>query len=78
MHVGVEVLEVIETQLLQRQPDGSIVVESRPVLAAPGASKFTTHALFTMRDEVNGQKRCLVSLVQQTCAAVTLFATLCI
>lgn len=54
-------LEVIETQLLQRQPDGSIIVESKPLLAAPGASKFTTHAYFSMREEVNGQKSCVVS-----------------
>lgn len=53
-------LEVIETQLLQRQPDGTIVVESKPLLAAPGASKFTTSAFFTMREEVNGQKNCTV------------------
>lgn len=59
---GVEVLEIIETQLLQRQADGSLVVESRPVLAAPGASKFTTHALFTMTEAVNGRKSCKVPM----------------
>ena len=57
---GVEVLEIIETQLLQPQADGSLVVESRPVLAAPGASKFTTHALFSMTEAVNGKKSCKV------------------
>ena len=57
---GVEVLEIVETQLLQRQADGSLVVESRPVLAAPGASKFTTHALFSMTEAVNGRKSCKV------------------
>ncbi len=60
---GVEVLEIIETQLLQRQPDGSLVVESKPVLAAPGASKFTTHALFSMSEAVNGKKSCKVTLL---------------
>ena len=59
-NAGVEVLEVIETQLLQRQPDGSIIVESKPLLAAPGASKFTTHAFFSMKEEVNGHKNCTV------------------
>ena len=56
-----EVLEIIETQLLQRQSDGSLVVESLPLLSAPGASKFTTHALFIMSDEVNGKQCCKVS-----------------
>ena len=55
-----EVLEIIETQLLQRRPDGSLSVESRPVLAAPGASKFLTNALFSMSNEVNGKKSCKV------------------
>lgn len=64
--VGVEVLEIIETQLLQRHADGSLVVESKPVLAAPGASKFLTHALFSMSDEVNGKKSCKIE-VQITC-----------
>ena len=59
-NAGVEVLEVIETQLLQRQPDGSIIIESKPLLAAPGASKFTTHAFFSMKEEVNGHKNCTV------------------
>ena len=57
---GVEVLEIIETQLLHRQTDGSLEVESRPVLAAPGASKFTTHVLFSMSEAVNGTKSCKV------------------
>lgn len=57
---GVEVLEIIETQLLHRQSDGSLEVESTPVLAAPGASKFTTHALFSMSETVNGRKSCKV------------------
>ena len=57
---GVEVLEIIETQLLQRRPDGSLVVESKPVLAAPGASKFLTHASFSMSNEVNSKKSCKV------------------
>lgn len=57
---GVEVLEIIETQLLQRHPDGSLIVESKPVLAAPGASKFLTHASFSMSNEVNGKKSCKV------------------
>ncbi|KAL3132882.1 hypothetical protein ABBQ38_006801 [Trebouxia sp. C0009 RCD-2024] len=56
--VGVEVLEIIETQLLHRQSDGSLEVESRPVLAAPGASKFTTHASFSMSEAVNGKRSC--------------------
>lgn len=58
--VGVEVLEIIETQLLERRPDGSLIVESKPVLAAPGASKFLTNALFSMSNEVNGKKSCKV------------------
>lgn len=57
---GVEVLEIIETQLLHRQSDGSLEVESRPVLAAPGASKFTTHASFSMSEAVNGKRSCKV------------------
>jgi len=56
----VEVLEIIETQLLQRRPDGSLIVDSKPVLAAPGASKFLTHASFSMSNEVNGKKSCKV------------------
>lgn len=66
-------LEIIETQFLQRQADGSLVVESRPVLAAPGASKFTTHALFSMTEAVNGRKSCKV---QSPCAADGLLATI--
>ncbi|KAL3149525.1 hypothetical protein ABBQ32_002305 [Trebouxia sp. C0010 RCD-2024] len=64
--VGVEVLEIIETQLLHRQSDGSLEVESTPVLAAPGASKFTTHALFSMSETVNGRKSCKIE-VRITC-----------
>ena len=60
-YVGVEVLEVIETQQMQHYTDGSIVVESKPLLAAPGASKFTTHGVFMMREQINGQKSCTVS-----------------
>ncbi len=55
-----EVLEIVETQLLQRRPDGSLIVESKPVLAAPGASKFVTNAFFSMSNEVNGKKNCKV------------------
>lgn len=64
--VGVEVLEIIETQLLHRQSDGSLEVESRPVLAAPGASKFTTHASFSMSEAVNGKRSCKIE-VRITC-----------
>ena len=55
---GVEVLEIVETQTLQQHADGSLVVESLPLLAAPGASKFTTHALFIMTEAVNGKQCC--------------------
>ena len=71
IHTGVEVLEIIETQHLQRQAGGSLVVESRPVLAAPGASKFTTHALFSMTETVNGIKSCKV---ESPCVADGLLA----
>ena len=54
-------LEIIETQQLQKQPDGSLVIESKPLLAAPGASKFLTHALFSMSDAVNGKRSCKVT-----------------
>lgn len=59
-------LEIIETQVLQHRPDGSLIVESKPVLAAPGASKFLTHASFSMSNEVNSKKGCKIE-VQITC-----------
>ena len=62
-------LEIIETQLLQRHPDGNLVVESKPILAAPGASKFTTHALFSMSNEVNGKSSCKVLTLLTSCAS---------
>lgn len=67
--VGVEVLEVVETQTLQQHADGSLVVESLPLLAAPGASKFTTHALFIMTEAVNGKQCCKLEIkITCTCS----------